>query len=117
MLPVRRAEGLIVQEVAEETVVYDQKGHRAHCLNKTAALVWRHQGPPQRRHSRSLRRILRLQRSVAFLNLQADRGRGFQHNRQHEKLRDDAERSMSVTLSSCTHSASILGASSALSAE
>jgi Coenzyme PQQ synthesis protein D (PqqD) len=42
MLPMRREEGLIVQELAEETVVYDQKRHKAHCLNKTAALVWRH---------------------------------------------------------------------------
>jgi hypothetical protein len=27
--------------VADETLVYDLKGHRAHCLNRTAAAVWR----------------------------------------------------------------------------
>src|SRR5215813_1471644 len=40
-LPAAREEGLIVQEMADEVLVYDQKRHRAHCLNETAALVWR----------------------------------------------------------------------------
>ncbi|HEX8138699.1 MAG TPA: PqqD family protein [Pyrinomonadaceae bacterium] len=25
-----------------ETLVYDEKGHQAHCLNQTAAFVWKH---------------------------------------------------------------------------
>jgi hypothetical protein len=32
----------IVEEMADEVLVYDSKRDRAHCLNKAAALVWRH---------------------------------------------------------------------------
>ena len=28
--------------MTDEVLVYDQKRHRAHCLNHTAALVWKH---------------------------------------------------------------------------
>jgi len=38
----RRKEGLIVEEVENETIVYDPKVDRMHCLNPTAALVFRH---------------------------------------------------------------------------
>jgi hypothetical protein len=31
-----------VSELADETLVYDHDWQRAHCLNSTAALVWRH---------------------------------------------------------------------------
>jgi hypothetical protein len=31
---------LIVKEVMDETLVYDLRRHQAHCLNRTAALVW-----------------------------------------------------------------------------
>ena len=31
---------LVVRVLADETLVYDVEGHRAHCLNRTAALVW-----------------------------------------------------------------------------
>ncbi|MEN3334879.1 MAG: hypothetical protein V7641_4244 [Blastocatellia bacterium] len=41
-LPAAREEGLIVQELAEEVLVYDRERYKAHCLNHTAALVWRH---------------------------------------------------------------------------
>lgn len=41
-LPAAREKGLIVQDVADETLVYDLQRHRAYCLNRTAALVWRH---------------------------------------------------------------------------
>src|ERR1044071_9858226 len=41
IIPAAREEELIVQEMAEEVLVYDQRRHRAHCLNETAALVWR----------------------------------------------------------------------------
>src|SRR4051812_9031813 len=40
-LPAARTSKLLVRELADETLVYDQDGHRAHCLNPTAALVWR----------------------------------------------------------------------------
>ncbi|MBI3989058.1 MAG: PqqD family peptide modification chaperone [candidate division NC10 bacterium] len=32
----------MVQELPDEILVYDLTRHRAHCLNQTAALVWRH---------------------------------------------------------------------------
>ena len=38
-LPQRRTEELVV---AEETLVYDLKLHKAHCLNRSAGLVWKH---------------------------------------------------------------------------
>jgi hypothetical protein len=41
MLARKREEGLIVREVDGETLVYDRRRHKAHCLNRAAALVWR----------------------------------------------------------------------------
>lgn len=38
--PQARRSKLVVRELADETLVYDLEGHRAHCLNRTAALVW-----------------------------------------------------------------------------
>ncbi len=40
--PLARKERLVVQELADETLVYDLDRDRAHCLNQTAGLVWRH---------------------------------------------------------------------------
>src|SRR5262245_32147715 len=40
MHPVARTDRLIVQELSDETIVYDEDAHRAHCLNRSAALVW-----------------------------------------------------------------------------
>jgi hypothetical protein len=42
MNPRARTDDLVVQDLADETLVYDQARHRAHCLNRAAALVWRH---------------------------------------------------------------------------
>src|ERR1041385_1528120 len=39
-VPVARTESLIVKEVDGETLVYDLKTDKAHCLNNTAARVW-----------------------------------------------------------------------------
>src|SRR5206468_7705813 len=36
-----REKGLLTCEVADELLVYDLDRYRAHCLNSTAALVWR----------------------------------------------------------------------------
>jgi hypothetical protein len=41
-LPSARKFKLVVRELAEEVLVYDEETHRAHCLNRTAALVWKH---------------------------------------------------------------------------
>jgi hypothetical protein len=41
MQPRARREGLIVQEVADELVVYDRRRDNVHRLNRTASLVWR----------------------------------------------------------------------------
>ena len=42
IVPLARKDDLVVQEVPDETLVYDLKSHRAHCLNRTAAMVWKH---------------------------------------------------------------------------
>lgn len=40
--PRARKDGLIVQNLPDETLVYDLERDRAHCLNQTAAFVWQH---------------------------------------------------------------------------
>src|SRR5437899_7006220 len=40
--PRARRRDLVVEQVADETLVYDLERHRAHCLSATAAWVWRH---------------------------------------------------------------------------
>ncbi len=42
MKPVASRERLLVRELAGELVVYDLERHEAHCLNRTAALVFLH---------------------------------------------------------------------------
>src|ERR1044072_581435 len=39
-LPGARKEGLVVQHLSDEVLIYDQQRHKAHCLNETAALIW-----------------------------------------------------------------------------
>lgn len=39
--PQAREAGLVIEELDDELLVYDLERHRAHCLNNTAALVWR----------------------------------------------------------------------------
>jgi hypothetical protein len=39
--PRLRADGLVIHELPDEVLVYDKVRDRAHCLNRTAALVWR----------------------------------------------------------------------------
>ncbi len=39
--PITRRHGLLVRELGEETIVYDCDRHQAHCLNGTAARVFR----------------------------------------------------------------------------
>jgi hypothetical protein len=41
-VPHARKDGLVVQELAEEMLVYDLERHKAHCLNHTAAWIWKH---------------------------------------------------------------------------
>ena len=41
-LPKARTENLIVKELPDETLVYDVQTDQAHCLNKSAAWVWKH---------------------------------------------------------------------------
>ncbi len=40
-LPLARKASLIVKEVDDETLVYDLETDKAHCLNRTAARVWK----------------------------------------------------------------------------
>lgn len=39
--PIARKNGLVVQEVPDEVLVYDLDTNKAHCLNQSAALIWR----------------------------------------------------------------------------
>ena len=40
--PVARKIDLVTREMPDEVLVYDLKTHQAHCLNQTAALVWKY---------------------------------------------------------------------------
>jgi hypothetical protein len=39
-MPIARKQGLVIQELPGEVLVYDLDRDRAHCLNETAAFVW-----------------------------------------------------------------------------
>jgi coenzyme PQQ synthesis protein D (PqqD) len=39
--PIARKSGLVVQEMPDEVLVYDLNSNKAHCLNQTAATVWK----------------------------------------------------------------------------
>jgi hypothetical protein len=39
--PIARREDLIVEELPTEVLVYDLNTDKAHCLNRTAALIWK----------------------------------------------------------------------------
>src|SRR5262245_50811982 len=41
-LPTARQEGLLVETLADEVLVYDLNRKKAHCLNQSAAKVWEH---------------------------------------------------------------------------
>ena len=40
--PHAREDGLVSHATSDELLVYDLKRHKAHCLNRSAALVWKH---------------------------------------------------------------------------
>jgi len=40
--PTSRQTGLLIEQVGDDTIVYDETRKRAHSLNRTAATVWRH---------------------------------------------------------------------------
>src|SRR5688500_8574032 len=39
--PRARTKGLVVQALPDEVLVYDLERHKAHCLNHTAAFIWK----------------------------------------------------------------------------
>jgi Coenzyme PQQ synthesis protein D (PqqD) len=39
--PLAREEGLVIQELPDELLIYDLDRHEAHCLNQTAAFIWK----------------------------------------------------------------------------
>lgn len=41
-MPLARTSEIVVLELPDETLVYDTRVTQAHCLNETAAFVWRH---------------------------------------------------------------------------
>jgi Coenzyme PQQ synthesis protein D (PqqD) len=42
LTPLARQQGLVVQKLDNEVLVYDLDRHRAHCLNPAAAAIWEH---------------------------------------------------------------------------
>jgi len=42
LLPQARRDGLLVQAIDDEVIIYDTERHKAHCLNRAAARVWEH---------------------------------------------------------------------------
>lgn len=40
--PMARKDGLLVEALPDEILVYDLDRKKAHCLNQTAALIWQH---------------------------------------------------------------------------
>jgi hypothetical protein len=41
-LPVARKEGLLIERLSDEVLIYDLARKKAHCLNQAAALIWDH---------------------------------------------------------------------------
>jgi len=39
--PIARQQGLVVQEMPDEVLVYDMDSNKAHCLNQSAAMIWK----------------------------------------------------------------------------
>jgi hypothetical protein len=54
-IPHARSEGLVITDLDDEILVYDKERDQAHCLNQTAALVWKYSNG-----KRSLRDIAHL---------------------------------------------------------
>lgn len=42
LMPQARKDQLVIKELPDETLVYDLETDKAHCLNNSAALVWKH---------------------------------------------------------------------------
>lgn len=40
-IPIARQDGLVIQEMPNEVLVYDLETSKAHCLNETSAFVWK----------------------------------------------------------------------------
>jgi hypothetical protein len=39
--PQARSEGLVIQDLPDEVLIYDLERDKAHCLNQTAAIIWK----------------------------------------------------------------------------
>src|SRR5712692_5533386 len=42
LLPRTRTDNLVIRELDDETLIFDMERDEAHCLNQTAALVWKY---------------------------------------------------------------------------
>ncbi len=73
--PKARREDLIVQEVGEELLIYDQRRHRAFCLNPMAALVWRRANGRRTiaALSRAVERVFRVPEGETLVRLAVNR--------------------------------------------
>lgn len=62
--PKARKSGLIVEKLEDEVLVYDLDTHKAHCLNRAAALVWNY--CDGRKTADEIARLLGTQAEVVF---------------------------------------------------
>lgn len=67
MRPKARTEALIVETLPDETLVFDERANKVHCLNTTAAFVWRH--CDGRRTPKEIARLLDADENVVHLAL------------------------------------------------
>ena len=64
MKPRARSDGLVVRHLPGELIVYDLERHAAHCLNETAATIFRH-ADGRRTRSRAVVRSALSQQAAA----------------------------------------------------
>ena len=62
--PLARKQGLVVKEVCNEILIYDTERDKAHCLNQSAALVWKY--CDGRRDASSIARVMERELNVTI---------------------------------------------------
>ena len=67
LVPKARHNDLVIHQLEDEVLVYDLERYQAHCLNRTAALIWQHCDGKQT--VRGLARLLVTDEEVVWLGL------------------------------------------------
>jgi hypothetical protein len=70
MKPLARSTGLVIRDLPDEVVVYDRECHQAHCLNRTAAFVFRQAGG--RRTAAEIAALVRPDAGVGWVHAALD---------------------------------------------